>query len=465
MSNLYHEAAGVLCKLLDRKGGLKSLAYQHHIKNKRSSYALVCETLKYKEVLDEIINTSKLFIQEPKLKSSLALVYISLYDFLFSTNQKIKGGGFVKKAILKHFNAIRTALVRIKIQRKVIENIQLLPQNLQVPLSLPRYARINLLKSSQHELDALVAQQKLPKFTLDDHVANIIKFSPGTELHEFDVVRDGKLILQDKASCFPAFALFSGQQIEGDIIDACAAPGNKTSHLAMLASDSTKVFAFDRSPQRLDLLKNRMVSAGAQDCVVPSLVDFLKVDPNDSNYTNVQSILLDPSCSGSGMANRLDHLIDQNDSHATKDVSDPSFTDDRIESLADFQKAAILKAFTFPSVTRVVYSTCSIYQAENEAVVASTLKTQSCPTFHLVACLPNWTRRGMEFSELTSIQSNCLVRASPEDGTNGFFVAVFERDGTAQQAGPSKRTEAQKQRLKRKRASQKSRAREKLVHT
>jgi 16S rRNA C967 or C1407 C5-methylase (RsmB/RsmF family) len=35
------------------------------------------------------------------------------------------------------------------------------------------------------------------------------------------------------------------------------------------------------------------------------LGDFLKTDPNDEKYKNVRYIMLDPSCSGSGMLNNL----------------------------------------------------------------------------------------------------------------------------------------------------------------
>jgi 16S rRNA C967 or C1407 C5-methylase (RsmB/RsmF family) len=38
---------------------------------------------------------------------------------------------------------------------------------------------------------------------------------------------------------------------------------------------------------------------------------FLEVNPSDKQYANVRAILLDPTCSGSGMVNQLDHLSDE----------------------------------------------------------------------------------------------------------------------------------------------------------
>jgi hypothetical protein len=76
--------------------------------------------------------------------------------------------------------------------------------------------------------------------------------------------------------------------------------GNKTCHLAMLVarkSLATKVFAFDRSSTRLDLLRRRMKTAGADSIVEACLQSFLDVNVHDPKYKNVTSILLDPSCS------------------------------------------------------------------------------------------------------------------------------------------------------------------------
>ena len=43
--------------------------------------------------------------------------------------------------------------------------------------------------------------------------------------------------------------------------------------------------------------------------VVPTLQDFLTVDPKSPQYRNVKAVLLDPSCSGSGMVTRFDHAV------------------------------------------------------------------------------------------------------------------------------------------------------------
>lgn len=89
------------------------------------------------------------------------------------------------------------------------------------------------------------------------------------------------------------------------------------------------------------------------------------------------------------------------------------------------QEAALLHALQFPALQRLVYSTCSIHQRENEDVVAAVLPAATAAGFALVDPFPAWHRRGVPVVE----GSELLVRTDAhEDGTDGFFVAVFERN-------------------------------------
>ena len=67
------------------------------------------------------------------------------------------------------------------------------------------------------------------------------------------MVASGEVVVQQKASCFPALAL--APPAGAHAIDGCAAPGNKTSHLAALMLNRGKVVAFEMNARRCDLLK------------------------------------------------------------------------------------------------------------------------------------------------------------------------------------------------------------------
>lgn len=79
---------------------------------------------------------------------------------------------------------------------------------------------------------------------------------------------------------------------------------------------------------------------------------------------------------------RLDNFIEQEE-----------MSESRLESLAEFQITALLHAFRFPNVKKVVYSTCSKHQQENEGVVQKALLDGR---FKLTTgVFPEWTRRGL----------------------------------------------------------------------
>ncbi|KAJ3062834.1 putative 28S rRNA (cytosine-C(5))-methyltransferase, partial [Quaeritorhiza haematococci] len=239
----------------------------------------------------------------------------------------------------------------------------------------------------------------------DFHIPNLLVFPSGTDLHDHPSVLNGSIILQDKASCFPAHILNPPRG--SYVIDACAAPGNKTSHLSSIMRGTGKIYAFDADKRRLQTLRKLCDRAG---CTNIDAVhqDFLKVDPTDPKYKKVEYILLDPSCSGSGIVNRLDHL-----------APTQSHSPERLSALSSFQYSALLHAFSFPNVKRVVYSTCSKFEEENEEVVRRVLEAQD--VFGLAGeVFPGWKRRGFEKYD----GAENMIRTVPEeDGVIGFFVA------------------------------------------
>lgn len=66
--------------------------------------------------------------------------------------------------------------------------------------------------------------------------------------------------MQDKASCFPAAILAPPKNAY--VIDGCAAPGNKTSQLAMGMGNGGKIIACDLDLRRLNILKRLTTKAG-----------------------------------------------------------------------------------------------------------------------------------------------------------------------------------------------------------
>lgn len=324
---------------------------------------------------------------------------------------------------------------------------------------------------------------------LDRHIPDLLAIPRKIDLSGTPAYQDGKLIFQDKASCFPA-SLLDVSSIDGDIIDACAAPGNKTSHLASFlqtkatfASEKRRIWAIEKDKARASTLEKVIQWTGANGLVrICAAKDFTQLDPLAKQWRQVEAILLDPSCSGSGILDRddgVDLILPERDRcisvHplksgkkarsrkqplAAKLPSSPdparwlSSKDDeqksRLTSLATFQLKLLTHAFRFPSARRIVYSTCSIHEIENEQVVLNALNSREAKEYgwetlrrkDQVAELRSWSIRGnltafqsaMNNPHLVDELADACIRCEKggEQGTIGFFVVGFVRATAAQ---------------------------------
>jgi putative methyltransferase len=126
------------------------------------------------------------------------------------------------------------------------------------------------------------------------------------------------------------------------------------------------------------------------------------------------------------MVNRLKY--GDTESEQTKDEK-------RLWNLEALQRKMLLHAMSFENVKRIVYSTCSIYQEENENVVLFALKNCN-KSFVLDKVHPAWTNRGICMEDGFNLDY-CVRTDMKQNKTNGFFIACFKRvDDTGQSTEP-----------------------------
>jgi putative methyltransferase len=428
-SSPYAPAARLLGSIWETKKSLKTLAYDKkgNLTISKSTYAQVCHVLEAKKQLDVVVQDAKITCRNE------GLLYVLLYELLLGPNKKIRGGGALKRQLMEQEETLRAVMDR-----------QLQQQQQQQPtrhvIAFPRYVRVNTLRTTLPDVVAYLKQRKTSMY-LDPHVPNLLVLPPKTDMHE--LVASGHVVLQDKSSCFSALCLAAAAVNNGgDCLDACAAPGNKTSHLCMLMPHRN-ITACDRNQQRLNMMVRRLQPLLKDERQVDAkLMDFLTTVPKDFN--KVRGILLDPSCSGSGIFTSPDRTHDASIIHPNDNDDDDEDMKQRIQSLSNFQVTALKHAMSFPNVNHIVYSTCSLHEQENEHVVSQALESNK-DSWELVPPLPlaHWKRRGHTCDGLlTEQQAACLIRADMEDETNGFFVACFERVGTNKQKSSTNDTAA-----------------------
>lgn len=250
-------------------------------------------------------------------------------------------------------------------------------------------------------------------YMADYHIKNLYVFPASSRRYwaTNQMVQEAKFLLQDKASCLPTFLL--NPPHKSIVLDMCSAPGTKTTHLASIMKNKGKIFAVEMNPKRYETLVEMI--EGTQATIVQTINrDVLEV--KDEDVPKVEYILLDPSCSGSGMLNRFESEVRNKDSA-------------RLYKLAGLQHKLLMHALTsFPNVKKIVYSTCSIYPEENEEVVLSVLKkVGDFKLAHAGELLGNnWNNFGSE-KVYPGLGDKVIYARTAEDLSNGFFVSVFER--------------------------------------
>ncbi|XP_023920495.1 25S rRNA (cytosine-C(5))-methyltransferase NSUN5 isoform X2 [Quercus suber] len=410
------EAAKVLGSVLQGDarrqavGSIKSLIYRPCIRNKKATFALVCQTLKHLPIIKDVLDAAT--ILNAKWKRQQDLIYIITYDILFG--QAVSLVGDAEKFLMHQKDALQTALARLLVKKKV-KTPQDLVDLYHIPVSKPRYVRVNTLKMDVDSALLELGQQNMVK--KDNMVPDLLILPPSTDLHNHPLVMNGSVFMQGKASSMVAAAL--DPKPGWEVLDACSAPGNKTVHLAALMRGKGKIIACELNKERVIRLKETIKLSGASNIEVLH-GDFLNCNPNYPSFSKVHAILLDPSCSGSGTASvRLDHLLPSNAAGQATDVTDT----ERLNKLAAFQRKVLMHALSFPAVERVVYSTCSIHKIENEDVVKSVLPLAASYGFQLATPFPQWQRRGLPVFE--GFQH--LLRADPVEDGEGFFIALFTK--------------------------------------
>ncbi|VDM17759.1 unnamed protein product [Hydatigera taeniaeformis] len=317
-------------------------------------------------------------------------------------------------------------------------------------------------KTSYKKFIKLVRNLKKNEFVRDYHFPSlIIVLPPGTDLHLSPVITSNSAVIQDKASCVPPLVLLDALELPRSqplkILDACAAPGNKAtlilSGLKRLAQKGC-LMALDRDKKRFKqlcsnlrrmhdgILKvNGVIEGGEVGKKNSGRViceafprDFLTVDPlNEEAFADVKAILVDPTCSNSGLCCKRPELAIQGQEDEAA----------RVARLANLQAKILRHALSFPSVE------------ENEAVVLDLMKSGAAADFELVsiwdtnkntgqtgsrtgttaapklfAPLAPWKRRGVVEDgndDASKMMARCLRSSTEKDLTVGFFVACFKR--------------------------------------
>lgn len=212
--------------------------------------------------------------------------------------------------------------------------------------------------------------------------------------------QSGLLTIQDETSQLVAPTL----KIEGHerILDACAAPGGKTLHMASYLTTG-QITALDLYDHKLDLIEQSAQRLGLADKISTQKLDASLVHeyfPADS----FDKILVDAPCSGLGLLRRKPDLKYR-------------------KSSQDFEQLQAIQLKILASVCQtlvkggiITYSTCTIVDEENSQVIQKFLETH-----------PNFEQIRLEHPKADLVKDGCISISPEQYQTDGFFIAQVRR--------------------------------------
>lgn len=214
-----------------------------------------------------------------------------------------------------------------------------------------------------------------------------------------ELAGQGLIYVQDEASQLAAHVL--GAQAGERVLDACAAPGSKTTYIADVTEGAALLVAGDLYEHRLRTL---LESGARQQALSALAVAYDATVPLPFVEGSFDRVLVDAPCTGTGTLRRNPEIRWR---ISASDIAD----------LSARQRAILSNAAKMVrSGGRLLYSTCSVEPEENEAVVASFLKG-----------MDEFTQVSVALSERFRAGSLCARTWPQRDGSDGFFIASFKR--------------------------------------
>lgn len=215
------------------------------------------------------------------------------------------------------------------------------------------------------------------------------------------IFQNGHFSIQDEASMMVSWAV--NPQPDEVIIDLCAAPGGKATHMAELSADKAKIFAFDTDPQKIN-----QINLNSQRLKLKSITTELAEAKSllPKYLKTADKILVDAPCSGLGTIN---HRPDIKWNKRIKDV----------ERLARLQLEILDSADKYlKKGGELIYSVCTFTREETTGVVKSFLeKNKNYQPLEIKKRLPE----DFVFSK----DSSTLQTIPHRDGIEGMFLAAF----------------------------------------
>jgi len=229
-------------------------------------------------------------------------------------------------------------------------------------------------------------------------------------LQKMPLYTEGHVEVQDEGS--QLLALLTGAKRSEMVVDFCAGAGGKTLALGAMMRNTGRLYAFDVSAHRLEKLKPRLARSGLSN-VYPSQIAHERDERIKRLRGKIDRVLVDAPCTGLGTLRRNPDLKWRQSPGAVAEM--------QTKQLAILAGAARL----LKSGGRLVYATCSLMPAENEAVAAAFAEQHQ--DFEALPAQDILTQNGVNNAEALVTPLGHLRLWPHRHATDGFYAAVWQK--------------------------------------
>ncbi|MBC1209671.1 16S rRNA (cytosine(967)-C(5))-methyltransferase RsmB [Listeria booriae] len=260
--------------------------------------------------------------------------------------------------------------------------------------------RVNENKVTVAELQAELSAQGI-ETEQNPYISEALMMEKGS-IAETQAYHNGRCTIQDESSMLVAHAL----QLEDGlrVLDACSAPGGKTTHIGEKMHNTGEIIALDIHPHKTKLV-NKAAKRLDLTNITTEVLDARKAT-EQFEAASFDRVLVDAPCSGFGVLRRKPDIK-------------YSKTEADIVNLARIQEAILAEVSTLLKENGIlIYSTCTIDQQENRGVVEAFLQTH--PEFQL-------ERVQLPEKMQAYVKADYLELVPTDIGSDGFFIASFRK--------------------------------------
>lgn len=255
----------------------------------------------------------------------------------------------------------------------------------------PFTIRVNNFKTNRDDLIKNLSQLGFEiEETTYDKALNVLNPNGIIDTEYFE---KGHFYVQDLGSIL--VSSFLNPRKDSKVLDLCAAPGGKTTHLSELMDNTGEIVACDKSKSKINLIKENAQRLACKN-ISPMINDARVL--NDDFVNKFDYVLVDAPCSGTGLYRK------KPDIKWNKRIDD-------LKELGKIQLEILNNAKEYvKNQGLLLYSTCSLSKIENEDVIE------------------NFLRENKNF-KIKKLRDKEVLKLFPSvDGSDGFSICLLEKN-------------------------------------